>query len=460
MKYDRRTFIKKSAIGATGIVLGAYNSSQSAKSYNSILGANDRINISVIGLRGRGFGHLKSWASMAEKHNIQVKTICDVDETLFPERVETVEKLQGIKPGIEYDMRKVFADKDIDAVSIATPNHWHALATIWAIQAGKDVYVEKPCSHNIFEGRKMVEAARKCNRIVQTGYQNRSIGNVQEAMEFLHNGGIGEVYMAKGLCYKPRKSFGIAADEDPPKTLHYDLWLGPAELRPYNEKKGHYNWHWHWDTGNGDIGNQGVHQLDIARWGMSKNEHPVKVTSSGGYYKYGKDECSQETPNTQTAVLEYSDGKIMQFEVRGLSTGGEANDNVQIGNLFYGTEGWLELNKDKWQSYLGLKNEIGPGSHSKNKETNQTDINLAGPTGQEHYVNFISAIRSRKSQELNCEINEGHYSTVLALLSNISYRLGRNLKFNIENENFGMDDEANKMLTREYRKPFEVKNVI
>ena len=460
MKKDRRTFIKKSAIGAGGIVLGAYKFSQSAKSYNSILGANDRINICVIGTRGRGFGHLRSWASMAEKHKIQVKTICEVDETLLPERVEAVENLQGIKPAIEYDMRKVFDDQSIDAVSIATPNHWHALATIWAIQAGKDVYVEKPCSHNVFEGRKMVEAARKYNRIVQSGFQNRSRANVREAMEFLHSGGIGEVYMAKGLCYKPRKSFGIAADEEPPKTLHYDLWLGPAQWRPYNEKKGHYNWHWHWDTGNGDIGNQGVHQFDIARWGMNKNEHPVKVSSSGGYFKYVKDECSQETPNTQTAVLQYADGKIMQFEVRGLSTGGEANDNVKIGNLFYGTEGWLELNKGKWQSYLGPNNEPGPASNSEKKETSQTDVYLNAPSGQEHYINFINAIRSRKPQDLECEIEEGHYSTVLPLLSNISFRLGRSLTFNIENENFENDNEANKMLTREYRKPFEVKNMI
>lgn len=460
MKNDRRTFIKKSALGTAGMVLGAHGFAQSAKSYKSILGANDRINFCVIGTRSMGFVHLKNWASMAKKYNIQVKTICEVDETLFPERVEAVEKLQGAKPETEYDMRNVFDDKEIDAVSIATPNHWHALATIWAVQAGKDVYVEKPCSHNIFEGRKMIEAAGKYKRIVQAGFHNRSIGNVQKAMEFLHSGGIGEVYMAKGLCYKPRNSFGISPDEEPPKTLHYDLWLGPAAYRPYNEKKGHYNWHWHWDTGNGDIGNQGAHQFDIARWGINKNEHPVKVSSTGGYYKFGKDECSQETPNTQTASLQYADGKIIQFEVRGLSTGGEANDNVKIGNLFYGTEGWLELNKDKWQSYLGQKNEKGLGSDSINKETNEADINLAAPSGLNPYINFVNAIRSRKPQDLNCEINEGYFSTVLPLLSNISYRLGRNLVFDGGKENFGMDNEANKMLSREYRKPFKVKNII
>jgi len=173
-------------------------------------------------------------------------------------------------------MRKVFEDKDIDAVFIATPNHWHALSTIWACQAGKHVYIEKPSSHNVWEGRKMVEAAKRYTRMVQVGFQNRSISNVMQAMEFLHGGGIGEVFMARGTCFKPRDSFGITKDSTPPSTLNYDMWLGPASYRPYNEKKGHYNWYWHWDTGNGDSGNQGPHQFDIARWGINKKVHPCK----------------------------------------------------------------------------------------------------------------------------------------------------------------------------------------
>ncbi|MDH5399443.1 MAG: Gfo/Idh/MocA family oxidoreductase, partial [Cyclobacteriaceae bacterium] len=350
MERSRRSFIKKTAAGATGVTLGASAMAFSAKSYGSILGANDRINISVIGTRGQGHGHLRRWAEMAKDKNVFVHTICDVDENLWDERIKTVADLQGKKPATAFDMRKVFDNKDIDAVSIATPNHWHALATIWAVQAGKDVYVEKPSSHNIWEGRKMIEAARKYNKIVQVGFQNRSIPNVRKAMQFLHDGGIGDVYMARGLCYKPRASFGISPDAEPPKGLHYDLWVGPAEMRPYNEKRLHYNWHWHWNTGNGDIGNQGPHQFDVARWGMNKDEHPVKATSYGGYFKYGQDECSQETANTQTAAFEYADGKILQFEVRGIYTAGEDDLNVKIGNLFYGTEGWMEVNGDTWRT--------------------------------------------------------------------------------------------------------------
>ncbi len=458
MKNNRRSFIKKTAIGAGALSIGM--PSLSAKSYRNIMGSNDRIRMSVIGCRGQGFGHLRRWAGMAKENNVVVKTICEVDENLWSERVKAVEDLQGIAPDTQYDMRSVFEDKDIDAVSIAAPNHWHALATIWAVQAGKDVYVEKPCSHNVFEGRKMVEAARKYNRIVQVGFQNRSIPNVRKAIQFLHNGGIGDVYMAKGLCYKPRDSFGTSPDSDPPKGLHYDLWLGPAAWRPYNEKRGHYNWHWHWDTGNGDIGNQGPHQFDIARWGLQKDEHPVRVSSHGGYYKYGKDECSQETANTQTATLEYEDGKILQFEVRGLFTAGEAPLNVKIGNLFYGTEGWMEIKGSKWQTYFGRDNEPGPGSESKDEGEDKVVGYLAAPGGGGHYNNFISAVRSRKVSDLTCDIEDGFLSSALPLLSNISYRLGRQLRFDGKSEKFSDDSKANKMLTREYRKPYVVEETV
>lgn len=454
MEKSRREFIKKSALGTAGISLGV-GSSLSAKSYRSILGANDRINMAVIGIRGQGFGHVRRWAGMAKDNNVFLKTICDVDENLFAERQQAAEEIQGKKPGTEWDMRKVFEDKDIDAVSIANPNHWHALTTIWAVQAGKDVYVEKPCCHNVHEGRKMIEAARKYDQIVQVGFQNRSIDNVRKAMQFLNDGGLGDIYMAKGLCYKPRDSFGMAEDEQPPEGLHYDMWVGPAEYFPYNEKKLHYNWHWHWPTGNGDIGNQGPHQFDIARWGMGKNEHPVKVSSSGGYYKYT--DCSQETPNTQTAVLEYPDGKILQFEVRGLYTAGEAPLDIKIGNLFYGTEGYMEVKGGTWRTYFGRDNEPGPSSESEEDKAEGKSLGyLAAPGGGGHYNNFIAAVRSRKKEDLTCDIEEGFMSSALPLLANISYRLGRNLEFDGKNEQFKNDKEADKMLTRNYRKPYVV----
>ena len=391
---------------------------------------------------------------MAKAENVFVKTICDVDENLFDERVKAVKDIQGESPGTEVDMRRVFEDKDIDVVSIATPNHWHALATIWAVQAGKDVYVEKPCSHNVWEGRQMIEAARKYNRIVQVGFQNRSISNVRKAMQALHNGVIGEVYMAKGLCYKPRGSFGSSENSAPPAGLHYDMWLGPAKWRPYNEKRGHYNWHWHWNTGNGDTGNQGPHQFDIARWGINKDEHPVRIQSSGGYYKYT--DCSQETPNTQSSVFEYEDGKILQFETRGLDTNGEGKLDVKIGNIFYGTEGWMEINGSKWQVFMGKDGE--PGISSDGEESNNETLGyLAAPGGGGHYSNFIAAVRSGNKADLTCDIYEGFLSTALPHLANISYRLGgTSLEFNPVAEKFINNQGANDMLTREYREPYVV----
>ncbi|WP_373398643.1 Gfo/Idh/MocA family oxidoreductase [Algoriphagus halophilus] len=232
---QRREFIKKSVLGTAGIAMAGM--SMSAKSYASILGANDRINMAVIGIRGQGSNHINQWCALKDNRNVRLKTLCDVDEQYFSEKSKIVIEKTGVTPLTEWDMRAVFDDPEIDGVSFAVPNHWHALGTIWACQAGKHVYVEKPASHNVFEGRKMVEAARKYDRRVQVGFQNRSIANVMEAMEFLHAGGIGEVYMARGLCYKPRNSFGRVADSNPPASLHYDQWLGPAPYQPYNGKK-------------------------------------------------------------------------------------------------------------------------------------------------------------------------------------------------------------------------------
>ena len=454
MKNNRRAFIKKTALGTTGIALvGSSAMAMSAKSYSAISGASDRINMAVIGVRGKGFDHLKEWAARSKTDEVFVKTICDVDENLFDERVQAVTQIQDEKPATEWDMRKVFEDQDIDAVTIATPNHWHALATIWAVQAGKDVYVEKPCCHNVWEGRQMIEAAKKYQRIVQVGTQNRSSTPVRQAMKALHDGVIGNVYMAKGLCYKARDSFGRTENIEPPEGVHYDMWLGPAKWRPYNEKRFHYNWHWHWDTGNGDIGNQGPHQFDIARWGMKKDEHPVKVQSSGGYFKFT--DCSQETANTQTAIFEYADGKILQFEVRGLYTNAEANVEVKIGNIFYGTDGWMEINGSTWRTFMGRTGE--PGPNSDQPEVEEASGYLAAPASGGHYANFLKAVRSGNPADLNCDIYEGFLSSALPHLANISYRLGgESLEFNPLTEKFSNHQGANDMLTRAYREPYVV----
>jgi predicted dehydrogenase len=455
---NRRDFIKKSALGTAAITIGGMGFS--AKSYGSIQGANDRLNLAVVGIRGQGSGHINSWCSLKDSKNIRLKTLCDVDEQYFAAKSKIVLDKIGEAPKTEWDMRKVFDDKEIHAVSFAVPNHWHALGTIWACQAGKHVYVEKPATHNIFEGRKMVEAARKYNVRVQTGTQNRSITGVMNAIKFLHDGGIGDVYMARGLCYKPRESFGIAPDSTPPATLHYDMWQGPAQERPYNEKKVHYNWHWFWATGGGDTANQGPHQFDIARWGLNKNEHPVTIYSMGGIYGINPAECAQETPNTQASFFKYKDGKILEFETRGRYTNTESSLGVDIGNMFYGTDGYMEINGGKWKAFRKRENKPFAGSDVVAEEKPAETAYLAAPGGSSHYGNFIDAIRSGKNEDLHCDILEGLMSASLPALANISYRMKRELTFDGAKEKFVNDAEADKLLTREYRKPYVVPNVV
>ena len=467
----RREFIRTSVIGSAGIAIGGLGFS--AKSYGSILGSNERIALAVIGIRNQGGFHIESWCNINKSHNVKLKTLCDTDEQLFGSRSKMVTEKTGEKPVVEWDMHKVLDDKDIDAVSIVTPNHWHALATIWACQAGKHVYVEKPASYNILEGRKMVEAARKYNLRVQVGMNNRSSANVIEAIKFLHDGGIGDIFMARGLCYKARDSYGIAKDGEPPATFHYDRWLGPAPWRPYNEKRSHYCWHWYWDTGNGDTGNTGPHQLDIARWGLNKNEHPVTVYSAGGLWglkkqpsppdkmtpgkmaygdvmTYGNEMSSQETPNTQTCVYKYGDGTMLEFETRGWYTNQEGYKGNEAGNLFYGTEGYLEILGDTWRAFR--KREKEPFAGSKEIE---------GTPAENHYTNFVDAVRAGKNELLNCDVSEGVLSSDLPHLANISYRLGRELHFNGAAEKFVNDTEADGLLSRkEYRKPYLLPDIV
>jgi len=462
----RRDFIKKSAIGTAGIAIGGLGMSH--RSYASVIGANERINVAVIGIRNQGSVHINNWCAIKDSNNVRIKTLCDVEESLYPSRLKLVEEKTGERPQTEWDLRKVYDDSEIDAVSIVTPNHWHALATIWACQAGKHVYVEKPASHNVWEGRQMINAARKYNRIVQVGMNNRSSANVRDAIKFIHDGGIGEVFMARALCFKARDSYGWSKDSDPPGSLHYDMWLGPAPWRPYNEKKGHYNWHWYWDTGGGDTANTGPHQLDIARWGLNKNEHPVTVLATGGLYglkkdeskpedrtpgkrvygdveAYGRDKTSQETPNTLTAAFKYNDGTLLEFECRGRYTNHEGSKGQEVGNLFYGTEGWLEIYGDRWNAFREREREPFAGSQEGRRGE-----------GGNHYTNFLDAIRADNNRLLHCEMWEGHYSTTLPNLANIAFRVDRKLKFMGEHEQFADDPEADILLTRRYRKPYVV----
>src|SRR5262245_28988046 len=398
---------------------------------------NDVVRVAVIGFNGRGASHIDGFLPSAG-HGTEVGALVDVDENVLSRGVDKVDKNQGRSPGAHTDIRKMLEDKSVDAVSIATPNHWHSLAAIWAIQAGKDVYVEKPLSHNVFEGRKLVEAARKYNRVVQHGTQSRSSGGVREAVEALRNGVIGKVYMAKGHCFKWRPSIGKVTEPTPvPSGVDYNLWCGPAPMKPIRRQKFHYDWHWQWDYGNGDIGNQGVHEMDIARWGLGVGL-PNAVFSDGGRFGYEDD---GETPNTQHAVFDY-DGAVLQFEVRGLPTNDE--QTVRVGNIFYGSQGYMVVRGGKWQTFMEANSEPGP----------------SGPTpdahGVDHFGNFAEAVKTRKAESLNAPVEEGHLSAALCHLANISYRLGRKLHFDAKAEKFVGDKEADSLLTREYRSPFVV----
>jgi predicted dehydrogenase len=407
-----------------------------------VLGANDRIQVGIIGLGGRGGSHVNTYSQIPE---CDIAALCDVDQASLERAQARVEKLKGQKVKGYVDMKDVFADKNVDAVSMPLPNHWHALATIWACQAGKDVYLEKPACHNVFEGLKMIEAARKYNRIVQIGSQGRSAPHKIKAAQLLRDGVIGKVYMAKGLCFKRRKSIGRTPEGPIPAGVDWDKFLGPAPMRPFMANRFRYNWHWFWDTGNGDIGNQGIHEMDIARWGFGRPGLPQSVVSTGGKYAYDDD---QETPNTQIATFDYGDGEIV-FEVRGILTGGEGGlaadrpgGNV-IGDLFYGSDGWMALSGGSFQVYQGEKGE-------------KTMDEKGAGSDRPHYLNFFQAMRSRNPKDLNADVEVGVWSAILVHLANASYRVKRELAFDEKTMTFPGDAEATRLLTRVYRPPYVV----
>jgi predicted dehydrogenase len=408
-----------------------------------ILGANDRIQLGIVGIGGRGRAHVSSYAALPSSN---IAALCDVNQAARERGSAMVVKAGGQKPKEYADMRELFADKEIDAVSIATPNHWHALSTIWACQAGKDVYIEKPASHNMFESRKMIEAARKYKRMVQVGSQSRSSAITQRAIDLVKEGTVGKIYLSKGLCFKRRKSIGHKPDSPIPPGVDWSMFLGPAPMRPFNELRFAYNWHWFWDTGNGDIGNQGVHEMDIARWGIGLDTHPTRVSSSGGKYVYEDD---QETPNTQLATFSWGANEELMFEVRGLITGGESGlegkGNI-VGNLFYGADGYLGIEDG------GLKVFKGEGRELVMEEKARRD----GSEGNApHMTNFLNAVRSRNHKELNAEIEIGALSADLCHMANISYRVGKTLTYDPKSQKFD-DAQANKLMTREYRAPYVV----
>jgi predicted dehydrogenase len=470
----RRQFLKTSlAAGATGLVTLA-----GTKSSGKVLGANETIRVGIAGLNGRGQSHLHEFARIP---GVEITYLIDPDQKVLEARLKDLASLTGRAPQTVQDIRQALDDKELDVVTVATPNHWHSLITIWACDAGKDVYVEKPCSHNVHEGRIAVEMARAKKRIVQHGTQSRSDIDWAGAIDFIKSGKAGKLQVARGLVYKKRDSIGFKQPETPPDYLDFNLWLGPAPEQPFHRNLVHYNWHWFWDTGNGDIGNQGVHQMDIARWGIDGATFPKSVIGLGGRFGY---EDQGQTPNTQIALFDYGDAQLI-FEVRGLPTENYPHAGLQGDNVFH-CEGGL----------VTRKNFYPKGGDDRSEPIPSAPV---GPGGG-HFANFIAAVRSRNQAELNADILEGHYSSALCHLANISYRLGEKVPFNPQTKAFGDnkeayetlarmeqhlmnndlklngesyllgrklafdakaerfvgDDEASRLLTRQYRKPFEV----
>jgi len=452
---SRRDFLERGGIAALSSVTFLTRPER-------VFGANDRVRVAVAGIRGQGFEHIRGFSG---EPDVEVAAVCDVDESVMGKRLADMGKLRLPKPKTYIDYRQMLEDKSIDVISIATPNHWHALMGIWACQAGKDAYVEKPCSHNLWEGRQLVRAAKKYNRVVMHGTQGRSAGGYLAGIQQLRAGLIGEVYMARGLCFKWRDTIGKTPAESVPAGVHYDLWTGPAPLKPFTKNRFHYNWHWIWDTGNGDIGNQGVHEVDMARWGLGVGL-PNKVSAIGGHFMFDDD---QETPNTLTASFEFNlpDGKrkMLVFEVRhwisnteaeigmpGFGAGAQAipgaagevmraQPKAMCGNLYYGSKGYMAMaGYDSYKTWLGENQEPGP-SLTK---------------GHDRWTNFIAAVRTRGQVEVNAPIEEGHISSALVHLANASYRLGRTLHFDPETEQVIGDEEANRLLRGTYRDPYVV----
>jgi len=462
-----------------GSILSTAALSLPARSYAQVAGANDAIRVAVVGFNGQGGSHIKALQAIP---GVRLVALCDADQAVLDRGVKTL-ATQNITVQPYQDVRQLLDNKNIDAISTATPNHWHALLTIWACQAGKDVYVEKPVSHNVFEGRKAVEAARKYNRIVQTGTQCRSSRGLIDAIKWLHEGNLGKITLARGLCYKSRPSIGKSDAPTPiPPSINYDLWCGPAPADPLTRKKLHYDWHWVWATGSGDLGNQGIHQMDIARWVLREDHLSPRVFSVGGRLAYIDD---GETPNTQFVFHDYPAAPLI-FEVRGLKTPKYRGAGVGVvidcegGSMVipsYSTA--TAFDKDDKE----IKKWSGGGSH---------------------HGNWIKAVRSRKSSDLNADILQGHLSSALCHTGNISYRLGATdspdaikeklksdksaletfdrmashladnqvdltltkatlgafLKMDPNTERFLDNDKANALLTRNYRKPYVVPETV
>ena len=445
---NRRDFMKKVAVTSAGLAIGGTAFGFSAKSYKNIIGANDRIHVAAIGLNGRGNSMV---GTIAKQKNTEVSCVCDVDSRTMPKAINSVLKAgQTTTPKSEGDCRKVLEDKSIDAIYIATPDHWHAPLTIMGCQAGKHVYVEKPLSHNPREGEMAIAAARKYDRVVQMGAQRRSAPILTQGIEQLHNGIIGRVYLAKTWYTNKRKSLFLKPGTVP-SWLDYELWQGPAPRATYQEELIHYNWHWLWNYGTGEALNNGTHEVDVARWGLGV-EFPTRVTSVGGRYHYKDD---WETPDTQIITMDYPGRVSLMWECR--SSNGRAIEGADRGIIFYGEKGSLDTGGDSYKVYDNdgkLINEV----KSLIEESALDGRNTASPSlgiDSLHVADFLDAIRNNRRP--NCDVELGHKSITAMQLGNISWRVGRDLKIDPKNGHIIGDSEAQKLWGREYEKGWEPK---
>jgi predicted dehydrogenase len=411
---DRRTFL-----GMAGALALPGLAARSAP-------ASERLRLGVVGVRGRGDDLAREFAKRAD---CEVVALCDIDDASFAKPLGAVEKIAGKAPRIEKDFRKLLDDKGIDAIVNATPDHWHALVAVMACQAGKDVYTEKPASHNVVEGRRLVEAARKYKRIVQMGTQRRSMPHVIEATRFVREGGIGKVGMARAWMLQKRQAIGPGKPAEVPPGVDYAMWQGPALDRPFMSNRFHYNWHWFWNWGTGELGNNGIHGLDVARWGLDVDA-PLTVSSGGGQFVFD----DREVPDTQVVTYEFPKAVIV-WEHRLYDK--HPLEGLGFGIAFYGDKGVLTIDEKGWK--------VHDGAEAGGKATE----GLAA-----HLANFVDCVKTRNAP--NAEIEIGHVSTRLCLLGNIAQRVGRKLNFDAATESFPGDSQANALLSREYSSRFEM----
>ncbi|MFP4548880.1 MAG: Gfo/Idh/MocA family protein [Fidelibacterota bacterium] len=436
---SRREFIKKSAVGTAGLALGA--SMFTSKSYGRIIGANDRVNFAVLGLRSRAKGLLQG---IAGSDNATITDICDVDTRYLTEYSQLVEDKFGKKPNHHKDIRKMLKSKDIDAIAIATPEHWHAPMAIMGLQAGKHVYVEKPCSHNPWEGELLVKAQRKYGKLVQMGNQQRSSAHTIAIIKRIHEGLIGKPYFGKAWYANTRGPIGVGKEGPVPDYLDWELWQGPAPRRPYKDNIHPYNWHWFWHWGTGETLNNGTHEVDVCRWALDEG-YPEKVSASGGRYHYDDD---WEFYDTLITSYEYKD-KMITWE--GLSCQGKQYYNRGRGAMIHGTMGSVLIDRGGYIVYDRDNKEIE--KFDANSADGSMDLVGAGPMTTMHFQNLLNGIR--KGEPLHSPIDEGNISVTILQLSNIAWKLGRELNLDTKTGHVMGDKEAKGLCKREYEKGWE-----